>query len=171
MKRILITVALALIALTTIQSPVMAAGCRYDDAAAVATENATDAEIEAVARVVFAEARGGTIDDMAAVVYTIVNRASRPYMIVGGERVPCWWGYDILSVATKQYQYARYTGEIPAVSTVWDTVFQVSFDVLNGFYGPDTTGGATHYHNETVNPRWAQFMEQTAQIGAHTFYR
>ncbi len=161
MKRIIIAVALALIALTAIQSPVMAAGCRYDDAAAVATENATDAEIEAVARVVFSEARGGTVDDMAAVVYTIVNRASRP----------CWWGVDILSVTSKPYQYAKYTGGIPEVSTVWDTVFQVSADVLNGLHGPDITDGATHYHNSAVSPNWAPFMRLTVQIGAHTFYK
>jgi spore germination cell wall hydrolase CwlJ-like protein len=33
------------------------------------------------------------------------------------------------------------------------------------------TGGATYYHNHTVNPRWARRFAMTATIGAHRFYR
>ena len=35
----------------------------------------------------------------------------------------------------------------------------------------DLTGGATHYHAEWVNPRWASLYPQTAVIGIHEFYR
>nr|WP_278422976.1 PLxRFG domain-containing protein [Brucella anthropi]DAM62828.1 MAG TPA: Type I restriction enzyme [Caudoviricetes sp.] len=34
----------------------------------------------------------------------------------------------------------------------------------------DPTGGADHYHADSVNPEWAQEMPQTARIGVHTFY-
>ncbi|MEM1313006.1 MAG: cell wall hydrolase [Pseudomonadota bacterium] len=33
------------------------------------------------------------------------------------------------------------------------------------------TGGATHYHTNAVNPRWARRFEKTAVIGVHLFYR
>ena len=33
------------------------------------------------------------------------------------------------------------------------------------------TGQATHYHNLTVNPRWAKRLVRTARIGDHIFYR
>lgn len=33
------------------------------------------------------------------------------------------------------------------------------------------TDGATHYHANTVDPRWARSLRFTAQIGSHTFYR
>lgn len=33
------------------------------------------------------------------------------------------------------------------------------------------TGGATHFHTVAVNPNWAAVFPQTAQIGAHLFYR
>lgn len=35
----------------------------------------------------------------------------------------------------------------------------------------DLTDGATHYHANWVNPRWAQIFPQTAEIGVHRFYR
>lgn len=34
----------------------------------------------------------------------------------------------------------------------------------------DPTGGADHYHADSVNPEWARGMPTTARIGAHTFY-
>ena len=33
------------------------------------------------------------------------------------------------------------------------------------------TGEATHYHNLTVNPKWAKRLVRTARIGDHVFYR
>jgi spore germination cell wall hydrolase CwlJ-like protein len=33
------------------------------------------------------------------------------------------------------------------------------------------TGSATHYHNDTVLPRWAKKLVRTARIGDHIFYR
>lgn len=35
----------------------------------------------------------------------------------------------------------------------------------------DLTAGATHYHADFVNPRWASVYPQTADIGIHHFYR
>jgi spore germination cell wall hydrolase CwlJ-like protein len=36
---------------------------------------------------------------------------------------------------------------------------------------PDTVGGATHYHADYVEPRWAPSLHRIGQIGAHIFYR
>jgi hypothetical protein len=35
----------------------------------------------------------------------------------------------------------------------------------------DLTGGATHYHADWVNPRWASLYPRTAEYGVHIFYR
>ena len=35
----------------------------------------------------------------------------------------------------------------------------------------DVTNGATHYHNTSVKPYWADSMNQTAIIGNHIFYK
>jgi spore germination cell wall hydrolase CwlJ-like protein len=35
----------------------------------------------------------------------------------------------------------------------------------------DLTGGATHYHADWVNPRWARIYPRTAEYGVHIFYR
>ena len=36
---------------------------------------------------------------------------------------------------------------------------------------PDLTAGATYYHADFVNPRWARSFTNTAKIGKHLFYR
>lgn len=35
----------------------------------------------------------------------------------------------------------------------------------------DLTAGATHYHADWVNPRWASVYPRTTEIGVHYFYR
>ena len=35
----------------------------------------------------------------------------------------------------------------------------------------DLTAGATHYHADWVNPRWAEAYPRTAEYGIHIFYR
>ena len=36
---------------------------------------------------------------------------------------------------------------------------------------PDITDGATHYHADYVNPRWAKAKHKTAKIDTHIFYK
>jgi N-acetylmuramoyl-L-alanine amidase len=38
-------------------------------------------------------------------------------------------------------------------------------------YTPDTTNGATHYHNTKVFPQWAYTGEVTTKIHKHVFYK
>ena len=35
----------------------------------------------------------------------------------------------------------------------------------------DFTGGATHFHNDAVSPRWANELTYLGKIGNHHFYR
>ncbi len=46
----------------------------------------------------------------------------------------------------------------------------IAIKALNGQL-PDNTKGATHFHNDTVRPRWANEMVRTVRYDGHTFYR
>lgn len=53
---------------------------------------------------------------------------------------------------------------------LWERMGQIARMVVDG-YPSNLTGGATHYHANWVNPRWASMFPQTAEIGVHLFYR
>ena len=58
----------------------------------------------------------------------------------------------------------------PEISPTWYDSLQVARDVVQGAY-PDITEGATHYHNDKVNPYWAESLNQTVIINNHIFYK
>jgi len=58
----------------------------------------------------------------------------------------------------------------PEISPTWYESLQVARDVVQGAY-PDITEGATHYHNDKVNPYWAESLNQTVIINNHIFYK
>lgn len=53
---------------------------------------------------------------------------------------------------------------------LWLRMGQIARMMIDGF-DSNLTDGATHYHANWVNPRWAQMYPQTAEIGVHRFYR
>ena len=58
----------------------------------------------------------------------------------------------------------------PEISPTWYESLKVARDVVQGGY-PDITEGATHYHNDKVNPYWADSLNQTVIINNHIFYK
>lgn len=52
----------------------------------------------------------------------------------------------------------------------WQEAQEVAERVLEGEV-PDITNGATHFHNNTVSPKWKYKMKKVARIGKHTFYK
>ena len=58
----------------------------------------------------------------------------------------------------------------PLDTKTWMESLVVARDVMDGFYG-DITEGATHYHATTVNPYWADSLNETVVINDHIFYK
>lgn len=121
---------------------------------------------ECLAKGIYFEARGETLEGQFAVAEVILNRVDSPsypdtvcgvvHQSGGGG---CQFSYtcDGLSDAIRE----------PAA---WTRVGQVARAMLDG--APrDLTGGATHYHTTAVSPSWAARFPRTAQIGVHLFYR
>jgi N-acetylmuramoyl-L-alanine amidase len=124
-----------------------------------------------LARTMYGEARGDGDTGMIAVGHVILNRVANPG----------WWGIDITSVALKPWQFSAWNHNDPnrdiisilqphQGNWVFDRAYELAGRVLAGDL-PDTTGGATHYHNQSVHPSWATGAIQTARIGGHSFFK
>jgi len=114
------------------------------------------------------EARGESVAGQFAVAEVIQNRVADPRYpdtlcgVVNegtGRRFACQFTYTC-------------DGRPEAVDDerMWRRMGQIARLSIDGF-DANLTGGATHYHADWVNPRWAQVFPQTAQIGVHLFYR
>lgn len=105
-----------------------------------------------IERVVAAEARGESLDGMAAVAQSIRDRASS-------------WGKTYADVVSQPHQYAEpYQGEISrevkaAVSAVFDNSYRVFEEPVLYFYNP-----------EKAAPEWAEDMDYLGTIGNHKFF-
>jgi spore germination cell wall hydrolase CwlJ-like protein len=58
----------------------------------------------------------------------------------------------------------------PVDSATWLASLEVAQAVAWGEYG-DITEGATHYHSDSVNPYWADSLNETVVINNHLFYK
>ena len=58
----------------------------------------------------------------------------------------------------------------PLDTKTWMESLNVALDVIGGSYG-DITEGATHYHSVSVNPYWAESLNETVVINDHIFYK
>jgi spore germination cell wall hydrolase CwlJ-like protein len=125
-----------------------------------------------VALCVWREARGEPRDAKRGVAWTIRNRAMQP----------SWWGKDWVSVVLKPWQFSSFNADDPNVAkwpspqdSAWLACMEAAEEALSGS-GEDPTGGATHYHDASLDrnpPSWAcdGSMQPTAHLGRLRFYR
>jgi hypothetical protein len=117
---------------------------------------------------IYFEARGEPVRGQVAVAEVILNRVdSRTYpdTVCGvvhqgtGRLYQCQFTYTCDGAA----ETIREAG-------AWARAGKIARLMLDG--APRVlTGGATHYHTNAVNPRWAASFPHTATIGVHRFYR
>lgn len=114
------------------------------------------------------EARGETVRGQFAVAEVIMNRVrsgqfpNSPCAVIHqgtGKRYQCQFTYTC-------------DGHEEAIAEpqAYERVAKVARAIIDGA-AADLTGGATHYHNTAVRPRWAKTFTETARIGVHIFYR
>ncbi|MBF9047558.1 cell wall hydrolase [Rhodobacterales bacterium LSUCC0031] len=117
---------------------------------------------------IYFEARGEEIPGQYAVAEVILNRvdhANYPNRIC-----------DVVNQGTGRRYACQFTytcDGIPEVVTdqrAWDRAGKIARIMMDG--APrNLTAGATHYHADYVNPRWARVYPRTARYGTHIFYR
>ena len=127
-----------------------------------------DKQWACLAEALYFEARGESVKGQFAVAEVILNRVdsgSYPDTICGvvnqgtGRKHQCQFSYTCDGKA-------EHIGEPKAYARV-GKIAKLMID------GADRrlTGGATHYHTKSANPRWARKFPRTATIGYHHFYR
>ncbi len=117
----------------------------------VTAHELTDTERDLAQRVVMAEAGGESYECMLGVAQTIRERSEH-------------WGMTVEEVLTAKAQYAKpYKGEVSedakdAVSAVFD-------DGVRAF-----EGYTTHFHDDSVKPKWAKSKTKRGEIDGVLFW-
>jgi spore germination cell wall hydrolase CwlJ-like protein len=127
-----------------------------------------DEEWECLSQAIYHEARGEELEGQVAVAEVILNRKDSgqyPSTVCGvveqgtGEKYMCQFSYfcDGLSDAIRDQE-------------AWDRAGRIARVMLDD--APrELTNGALFYHTKAVEPYWADEFYETAEIGAHLFYR
>lgn len=132
-------------------------------------------EAECLAKNMYFESRGETIQGNLAVAFVTVNRKND-------------WRYpDTVCGVVKQAEYkdglpvlnrcafSWWCDGEPEKITNWRRYNELlriaEFFIRDWKHIKDPTGGSTHYHNLKVDPYWRSTLEYTTQIDNHKFYR
>lgn len=121
-----------------------------------------DAQWECLSEAIYHESRGETLKGQFAVAEVILNRVDSPLYprtVCGVVKQGCQFSYVCDGYADKMRE--------PGARALAQ---RIAWVMLNG--APRAlTQGATHFHTRGVRPSWSRRFAQTAQIGAHIFYR
>ncbi|MEX0969740.1 MAG: cell wall hydrolase [Paracoccaceae bacterium] len=161
---------LASIAQSTIrgfQTPVIETGFSLDMLDGM-PEASGDEQWHCLSEALYFEARGEDLLGQIAVAEVILNRVDSPrypntvckVVRQGASQMnACQFSFQCDGMSQRVYEHVAFarTGRIAEM-------------MLEG-RPRSLTRGATHYHTDAVNPRWARRLEHTTQIGAHLFYR
>ncbi|GAB4358885.1 MAG: cell wall hydrolase [Oricola sp.] len=129
----------------------------------------TDREQECLARGIYFEARGESLEGQAAVAQVILNRVRNPSF----PNSICEVVYQNDNWRNRcQFSFAC-DGIRDRVRSrkQWTVAKDIAMAVTAGKIWFDSVGSSTHYHAVYVHPRWARTMERRARIGLHVFYR
>jgi len=130
--------------------------------------------VDVLARTIWGEARGEGLAGMEAVASVVLNRVA-----VAQDRGGYWWGNDIISVCQKPYQFSCWNRSDPNYRMLLDvteknihfaTSLRIARRAIAGVLS-DGTGRATHYHERSILPSWAQGQTPVAVINHHIFYK
>lgn len=127
-----------------------------------------------LARTIWGEARGETLQGKEAVANVIINRLK-----ISRARGKFWWGNTLEEVCQKPFQFSCWNEDDPNYTKILavtedDPQFAICLRIarraLNGVL-TDHTNGADHYHADHVTPKWAHSRVPAAVIGNHIFYQ
>jgi hypothetical protein len=126
------------------------------------------AEHQCMARAIYFEARGESTLGQLAVANVILNRVATdvyPDTVCGvvfqnqQRRNAC------------QFSFAcDGQSDVPRSGRYWDQAIRVATQAMSGNRRILAVEGATHYHADYVQPRWASAMRYIKKIGRHIFY-
>jgi spore germination cell wall hydrolase CwlJ-like protein len=125
------------------------------------------ADIDLLARTIFGEARGETIEGRIAVANVVMNRVTDPR-----------WPDTVRGVVLQPKQFSTWNEndhnrDLILAVTDENPVFRECLEIAQAAVDgrlDDMTGGANHYFADWIDlPSWARRMASTVTIGAHRF--
>ena len=128
-----------------------------------------------LAQNIYYEARGSNLADKAAVADVVLNRVDDSrYPNTICEVVRQGEKHKDGQMKRNRCQFSWYCdgkSDWPANKDSWIEAQQIAYMMLylNQYRG--LTEGATHYHADYVNPKWANSLQLVGTIGEHVFYR
>ena len=139
-----------------------------------------DDDVDCMALNIYHEAKNQSMIGQVAVALVVMNRVNdNRYpnriceVIKEGPTRPSWKDPTKEHPIKHRCQFSWWCdgkSDEPEISPTWYESLKVARDVVQGGY-PDITEGATHYHNDQVNPYWADSLNQTVIINNHIFYK
>ena len=134
-------------------------------------------EAACLAEAIYFESGNQSDAGRLAVGHVILNRVEMreyPDTICGVVHDAQWkknWKGHMVPVLHK-CQFSYYCDGKPETiedSKTWNESLMLAALLVNGQY--DFTHGASHYHNDTVHPYWADHLMRTITIDNHIFYK
>ena len=123
---------------------------------------APDATADCLAKAVYFEARGESLEGQLAVAEVVLNRAASGI-----------YPSDVCGVITQRAQFSFIrNGAFPTPdrgSSSWQTALAITHVARSGL-ARVVSSDVLWYHANYVAPRWGRFHTQVARIGAHIFY-
>ena len=134
-------------------------------------------EAACLAEAIYFESGNQSDGGRLAVGHVVLNRVEMreyPDTICGVVHDAQWkknWKGHMVPVLHK-CQFSYYCDGKPETiedSKTWNESLMLAALLVNGQY--DFTHGASHYHNDTVHPYWADHLIKTITIDNHIFYK
>lgn len=126
------------------------------------------AEWECLAKAIYFEARGESLQGQAAVAEVILNRVDAAEF----PQTVC----DVVNQGSARRHACQFSfacdgkSDRPRDADAYDLAGRIADYLLRG--GARTlTHGATHFHAGAVRPGWSGSLARTTRIGSHLFYR
>jgi spore germination cell wall hydrolase CwlJ-like protein len=130
----------------------------------------TEQDLDTLAKTIYGEARGEFYKSGAsliAIANVVVNRKKKNFaesihdVCVAPYQFSCWNKNDP--------NYVKITNKIDGDRVIFDKCREVAKNVLSEKW-PDLTDGCDHYHERSIKPRWAAYIQPKRIFGAHYFY-
>lgn len=124
---------------------------------------------------IYYESRGSNLADQAAVANVVINRTNDrryPDTICGvvkqGKKDKSG------NMIRNQCQFSWYCdgkSDNPTNIDAWVNAQMIAWNMIENGQFRGLAEGATHYHADYVNPKWAKEFTLVGRIGEHVFYR
>ena len=124
-------------------------------------------EVDVLARTIYCEARGESVEGKFAVGAVIMNRVESPR-----------FRYDenIIAACVRYRQFSCWNKNDPNFKFAigndldWAIYYQCVLAALRAMTGEDPTKGSCHYHTKAVDPVWSRDKTPCYEVGNHVFF-